>query len=206
MIPQRRQLMLYHSIMATRRVERGPVNERVARNIKALRERRGWTLQELSDRLTALGRPILATGIKKIEHGGELGRRVDVDDLVGLALALQVTPSTLLVGLDGGEEQIALTGTVSATSRQAWEWATSVAPRVIENLDVDFDRWQFAAECRPHRQRLTPERSHQIRRALEPAFDALDQAHDAGISVDELENMLDLYLRVEREHETERGV
>ncbi|MEU2311200.1 helix-turn-helix domain-containing protein [Streptomyces albidoflavus] len=52
-------------------------------------------MRELSSRLKLLGRPILPSGITKIEQGQ---RRVDVDDLVALAIALKVTPNRLLFG------------------------------------------------------------------------------------------------------------
>ena len=56
------------------------------------------SLQELSDRLTQVGRPILPSGLSKIESGD---RRVDVDDLVGIAAALGVMPDRLLRYADG---------------------------------------------------------------------------------------------------------
>lgn len=52
-------------------------------------------VRELSARLKSLGRPILPSGITKIEQGQ---RRVDCDDLVALAVALKVTPNRLLFG------------------------------------------------------------------------------------------------------------
>lgn len=71
----------------------GSVGQRVAKEVARLRGR--TTVRELSARLAKLGRPILPSGITKIEQGK---RRVDVDDLVALAVALQVTPTRLLLG------------------------------------------------------------------------------------------------------------
>jgi transcriptional regulator with XRE-family HTH domain len=71
----------------------GSVGQRVAKEVARLRGR--TTVRELSARLSKLGRPILPSGITKIEQGS---RRVDVDDLVALALALEVTPTRLLLG------------------------------------------------------------------------------------------------------------
>jgi transcriptional regulator with XRE-family HTH domain len=51
------------------------------------------TLREVSDRLARYGRPILPSGLAKIEKGD---RRVDVDDLVAIARALGVNPERLL--------------------------------------------------------------------------------------------------------------
>jgi hypothetical protein len=50
------------------------------------------------DRLTRVGCPILPSGLSKIESGD---RRVDVDDLVGIAAALSVMPDRLLRAPDG---------------------------------------------------------------------------------------------------------
>ena len=62
----------------------------MAAQIRRQREREQLSLQDLSDRLeSAVGRPILPSGISKIEQGD---RRVDVDDLVALADALGTAP------------------------------------------------------------------------------------------------------------------
>ncbi|WP_018503083.1 helix-turn-helix domain-containing protein [Parafrankia discariae] len=58
-----------------------------------LRKARRLTLVQLSERLTDLGRPILPTGLSKIEHGE---RGLSVDDLVALAAALDVSPEQLI--------------------------------------------------------------------------------------------------------------
>jgi len=65
----------------------------VARNVKRLREAQHLTTRALQDLLTKLGRPIPASGITRIEQGS---RRVDVDDLAALAIALGVRPDHLL--------------------------------------------------------------------------------------------------------------
>jgi transcriptional regulator with XRE-family HTH domain len=57
-------------------------------------EQKQLSLQAVSERLAELGRPILPSGLSKIEQGD---RRVDVDDLVALAAALETVPSALLV-------------------------------------------------------------------------------------------------------------
>jgi transcriptional regulator with XRE-family HTH domain len=83
----------YLSIMGTRAIELGVVGRIVAKRVRRIRKRNGLSLQDLSDRLTAGGRPILPSGLNKIEMGT---RRVDVDDLFALASALQVMPNDLL--------------------------------------------------------------------------------------------------------------
>jgi Helix-turn-helix domain len=59
------------------------------------RRRKQLSLHQLSDRLAAVGRPILPSGLSKIEQGT---RRVVVDDLVALADALGTVPGALLQG------------------------------------------------------------------------------------------------------------
>lgn len=71
----------------------GPVALRVGRAVRTLRERLDLTPQQLAEKLEDVGRDIGQAGIGRIERGQ---RRVDVDDLVALALALQVDVGLLL--------------------------------------------------------------------------------------------------------------
>jgi helix-turn-helix protein len=127
----------------------GPAGERVAGNVGEFRGKRGMSLRELSAALGEIGRPILPSGIVKIENGT---RRVDVADLVALALALRVTPNRLFLSADHNSEPMALTPAVETTANGAWRWACGEhvirpgvhgAPPVREVLD-------FMAENRPH--------------------------------------------------------
>lgn len=81
------------------------------------------TVRGLSAELDRLGHPLLASGVTKVENGE---RRVDVGDLVALALALGVSPLTLLLPAEPGE--VALTPEVRAGWRAAWRWAVGEAP------------------------------------------------------------------------------
>ena len=72
----------------------GKTAETVAQNVKTFRYVvRRMTQAQLASATRDLGRPIPVSMISKIEHGL---RRVDVDDLVTLAEALQVEPFHLL--------------------------------------------------------------------------------------------------------------
>jgi len=106
----------------------GQIGENVARNVKRFRGRIG--VRELSRRLTEIGRPILPSGITKIEQGA---RRVDADDLVALALALEVNPNALLMPETADGTATQLTEDVTATARQSWAWAAG---------DNGLARWQ----------------------------------------------------------------
>jgi transcriptional regulator with XRE-family HTH domain len=106
--------------MGTHAVQKGPVADRIAENVKVLRQRRRLSHRELSQRLTEVGRRILPSGLVKIEDGS---RRVDVDDLVALALALRVPlPRLLLPGTDTGTP-VELTADTSLEFAEAWRWA-----------------------------------------------------------------------------------
>jgi transcriptional regulator with XRE-family HTH domain len=101
-------------------VPKGPTSERVAHNVRQLRSELGLSLEGLSRRLGELGRPIRDTGLSKLEAGE---RRVDVDDLMALAMALEVTPNRLLLDSEADDEPIALTETYQTNRRQAWAWS-----------------------------------------------------------------------------------
>ena len=91
-------LSRYHSNMGTRKVEQGQIGMNVAAQVRRVREQRGWSLRELSEQMGAVGRPVQASGLAKVEAGD---RRVDVDDLAALATALDVEVHRLLWP-DGG--------------------------------------------------------------------------------------------------------
>ncbi len=121
--------------MGTRKVERGQVAERVAENVKRLRVEKRLTLDDLAGRMRALGKPILKSGLSKIESGD---RRVDVDDLVALAVALEVNPNRLLlVDHADVDDELELTGGLSVTSKSAWAWASG-------DLTDDAGPWPWA--------------------------------------------------------------
>lgn len=141
-----------------RSIQVGPAGQRVAKNVAALREARHLTRQAVADRMNAVGRQLIATAIDKIERSS---RRVDVDDLVALAVALDVSPNRLLLapGADDSE-RIDITAEVSASEAEAWRWASGEQrlPRLpFEVLDkrsgafadlADVER--FRIESRPH--------------------------------------------------------
>lgn len=79
--------------MATRRVGIGPTGETVRANVAAMRKRRGLVLRDLAEKMTEIGHPMAHNTINEIERGA---RRVDVDDLVALAAALDVSVLELL--------------------------------------------------------------------------------------------------------------
>jgi transcriptional regulator with XRE-family HTH domain len=125
-------------------------SERVAANVAVLRGRRGLSVRTLSARLGGLGHPILPSGITKIENGS---RRVDVEDLLALAVALDVSPVTLLMPHEPTDEGVALTPAVTASAQAAWRWAVGEQPLVRSGggqLELGSPEWRaFVAENRP---------------------------------------------------------
>ncbi|MFJ1788388.1 helix-turn-helix domain-containing protein [Streptomyces anulatus] len=103
----------------------GPISENLKVNLPRLRKARGVSTTALSEALKQLGQHIPPTGITRIEKGQ---RRVDADDLVALALALNVSPLTLLLpeAWDGAPTR--LTPNVRLSSRTAWLWAQGQTP------------------------------------------------------------------------------
>jgi transcriptional regulator with XRE-family HTH domain len=71
----------------------------VRRRVKELRERQGLTTHELARRCASLGLERLTRDVlTSIELGGARRQSVSVDELLGLALALGVSPIHLLLG------------------------------------------------------------------------------------------------------------
>jgi transcriptional regulator with XRE-family HTH domain len=135
----------------------GPSSERVAANIRRIRRACEVTTAALSQRLAAIGHPIADTGITKTEKGD---RRIDVDDLVALALALGVTPNTLLLPqMDylGTSDTHLLTPNVGGTAERLWQWAQGERPVRIPVPGSDswlgdgkYPSLEFSARTRPY--------------------------------------------------------
>lgn len=122
------------------RVPLGPVGRCVIENLKQLRDKRRLSYQELSDRLKDLGRPIPPLGLSRIEKGA---RRVDADDLVALAVALEVNPAALLLPRNTPPfDEIRLAESVSVTAKAAWEWSAGRLPLAAN----DGITWQKLAD------------------------------------------------------------
>lgn len=95
-------------------------------NVKRLRGATQY--KELSERLAAIGRPVPALGIRRIESGE---RRVDVDDLMAFAVVFDVSPLALLLPADGeGGLSSRLTGVPGreVAHNTQWLWALGQEP------------------------------------------------------------------------------
>jgi transcriptional regulator with XRE-family HTH domain len=105
----------------------GATGEVVRINIRRIRDYQGISGPELSARLKALDRQIPPLGIHRIENGS---RRVDVDDLVALAVALGVSPVTLLTpNSDYVDDLVTATGlSDTVTAEDLWAWMRADRP------------------------------------------------------------------------------
>ncbi|WP_199286723.1 helix-turn-helix domain-containing protein [Nocardioides houyundeii] len=128
-------------------------------NIEHFRLELGLSYAEVSRELARRGHKIPPLGLRRIEAGE---RRVDVDDLVALALVLDVNPSALLFPRElGSSVGCALTGYPESwlDTRMVWQWGNGlrsltqrmsseagrrfherVRPREVLNDEERFDR------------------------------------------------------------------
>lgn len=111
---------------------RSPIGTRVAANVEELRKLRQLTQQEVAARMGELGRPLSVSAISKIEKGQ---RRVDPDDLVALAVALNVSPMRLLLAGEANTNMMALTPQLEVESSRAWKWAKGAHPLPVSAID-----------------------------------------------------------------------
>ena len=121
----------------------GPTGETVRANITRLRAYRRLGYTELSERLKDLRKRISPLGLRRIENGA---RRVDADDLFALAVALGVSPTTLLIpNADDGGEQVVATGvTEKLDAERLWKWM-----QIEESIDRDVEKLEFRLAALP---------------------------------------------------------
>lgn len=106
--------------------ELGPIGSTVAEQVRVHRERVGMSFAELSRQLLKSGRVIPPLGLSRIEAGL---RRVDADDLVSLAVALGVSPITLLLPTTTDQdEEVQLTAEHKTKAKRAWHWLSASYP------------------------------------------------------------------------------
>lgn len=77
--------------------------------------------QQLAATLAELGRPMQASAVAKVESGD---RRMDVDDLVAFAVALNVPLTRLLLPDAAEDEEVSLVAAYGVPMWSAWQWAT----------------------------------------------------------------------------------
>lgn len=88
------------------------------------------TMGQLSVNLSEAGRPMKANTLSTVEN---MTRRIDVDDLIAFAVALNVSPAALLMPAYEDDDAV-----------EMWAWITAESPRSGGTVDTDD---QFAVEA-----------------------------------------------------------
>ncbi len=126
--------------MAGQKIELGDTGTTVAANVKRLRGATSYV--NLSKRLDELHRKIPPLALRRIEEGK---RRVDVDDLMALAVALGVTPITLLMPYGGDAyDPVVVTALPGKNVGAAvWAWLQGTLGRPgAEQIRIDtWPKW-----------------------------------------------------------------
>lgn len=143
-------------------IQVGTTGRTVAGNLARLRKARGMTIRALSVAVTEAGRALGPDAIAQIENAGKddwtgHARRVDVDDLVALAVVLGVSPSSLLLPpVDGPGDMVEVTGAGEVPAAGAWDWVDGRRPLVASgpgDEDMAHAQLVFALYARPSARR-----------------------------------------------------
>lgn len=138
----------------------GGVGDTVRRRIAGLRESQNLTYAAMARLLEEAGRPLGTLALRRIEAGA---RRVDVDDLVAIALVLGATPNSLMVDpriaeetghewdLDHEYNNFNVTASVVTSFHAFWDWLDGHRP-LWKSRDVSAAafRDQNRANVAPH--------------------------------------------------------
>ena len=124
----------------------------VAARVRQVRTDRGMTTAELAARCAELGAPGLTVqALYKLEGQRESAsrhpRRVSVDELLVLALALDVAPVHLLVPPDDYEAPYPVTGTLAEPNYRVRGWARGLY--ILRRLPRVGDARQFWSQVPP---------------------------------------------------------
>ncbi|WP_436785776.1 helix-turn-helix domain-containing protein [Yinghuangia sp. YIM S10712] len=130
-----------------RAIETGPTGKTVAKNLARLRKLRGLTTRQMSALLERNGRAIPASGITRMEKAE---RPVTADELMALAVALDVSPVTLLLPADARADT-EITGGGVVDARDAWTWAWCNEPLRLPEREEEAERavTEFLLNSRP---------------------------------------------------------
>jgi transcriptional regulator with XRE-family HTH domain len=129
----------------------------LARRVRQVRGRHGWSQERLAEQLESLGVRLHPTAIVKIERGT---RGVSVDEALALAAALNVSPDVLLLPRE--DVKIALTPRLVASSDKIRRWFAGRSllmdshqadgpswPPQPETTDEQDERFRFWRSERP---------------------------------------------------------
>lgn len=134
--------------MVGKEPETGQSAKTVAANVKRLRTDQDMSYTRLSEKLLErAGWALTAVGVRRIETGE---RRVTPDDLVALAIALNVSPATLLMppATERGQAVTATGVTEGVAAELLWRWLSAGGPLPGSGLsmmafgDRAWPRWE----------------------------------------------------------------
>lgn len=134
--------------MGTHVVQRDATAEVVSANVKRLRTEQNLGLRALADRLESIRPSIKHSTVDAIERGT---RRVDVDDLVALALVLNTSPIGLLLPHGNDPAELVPVGKNNKVpAERFWRWLRGEASVVTSLSDLGLivntqPVWQQAA-------------------------------------------------------------
>jgi transcriptional regulator with XRE-family HTH domain len=136
--------------MAKEKIELGATGQTVAKNLRRLRTDRELSLKELAEKAAASGRKFGINALSQAEKGQ---RRLDVDDLVALAAALDVTPAALMLPVTiDREAPVQITGVKEPVPAQrAWRWMVGdqPLPGQMEGRSAEWGVQIFQSIARP---------------------------------------------------------
>lgn len=113
--------------------EKGPTSRVTARNVRRVRNARQLDLKGLSEALDQVGWPMSVAALSRLENGE---RRVDVDDVIALSVALNVSPLAILLPEDGEEHSEIGTGMPDRVRLdEVWAWGRGETNLLNEALE-----------------------------------------------------------------------
>lgn len=141
--------------MAGKEPDTGPTSSTVATNVTKFRGDLDMNYTELSERLEkTAGWSINAVGIRRIEKGE---RRVTPDDLIALALALGVSPITLLMpATSDPADEVEVTGSDKVTAERLWAWLLGLYPLTYRGEPNALLGQVFQSKARPEWMPVNP--------------------------------------------------
>lgn len=126
----------------------GPGSVAVAYNVRRRRNELDMSGTELRDRLSAFGLTVHRSWVSEVENRK---RTVDVDELLCLAAALTISPSTLLMPRAVTPEDVVPTVSGPRDARDVWDWIAAERSLGSSWIDADdeAERRRYRAVARP---------------------------------------------------------
>lgn len=173
------------SAMATRSVSVGLFGDVVRGNLSMRRAELGLTAQEVADRTSTAPRPLGRSAVSELERGA---RRVDVDDLVALAVALETSPSDLLTPAATGTEIDLGQNNITLLTGQIRRWLVEGGDvRAVAHPD---DRLEAELAAINTELRKLDKVSVDRNVLISVLYDKIEQADNAGHDLDQLQTVI----------------